>query len=1127
VCATRKQRLCDGSAIIGAIHKGILMVPGSDKPQLGLFDEEPPPLETGAGVAWPESARFPLNIGRKRRVGDEVLPDLRNSKRPLVVVGYSALDHLIDLLADIGDGDVHVRLLFGSEPFPSRRERFELTQSNVPREVEEYWLKRGISLRLSGKLIRARDMLRAGRVQARYLGTSHVRLHAKMYCGDSAITLGSSNFTDPGLKRQIEANVRFAVDKDRKRFSEASLIAENFWNQGTDYSKALADLLDQLLRVVSWQEALARACGELLEGDWARDYLQHQLMPGDLPLWPSQVQGIAQALWLMETVGSVLVADATGSGKTRMGVYLLRSVVDRIWGSGRKRKGRPVLICPPAVAQNWEREATRCAGGLGLDIQSHGSLSQAGSEIRDNAREAIRRAQILSVDEAHNFLNPNSRRTRLLLGNMSDHTVLFTATPINRSVSDLLRLADLLGADNFDEDTLKLFQRLVTRRGKFASLARDELTQLRAAIQRFTVRRTKRQLNDMVDAEPGAYRDANGRQCRYPEHQTSVYSLEESGPDRAIAVQIREQAEALTGIALIKQPIEMPEVLLREGWSEEKYLSARLLAARKLAEYLVMSALRSSRAALLEHLLGTEAALAAADLEGHAKRQATGNIIGSLEALAGSAPGSKLSVEVPAWLVESPAHHEQAVRELSIYKSIKNLALSLSPDRETTKAQHILGLLPEHDQIIAFDSKPITLAYIAQILRSKLPYKQVILATGENVAGKKRVRQSLAPGSTIKGIVALCSDAMSEGVNLQQASAVVHLDMPSVVRIAEQRVGRVDRMDSPHDKIEAWWPDDTEEFALRRDDRFIERYETVESLLGSNMPLPPELSSGADRAVVSAKALALEYERESANASWDGVQDAFAPVRALVKGADALVDVATYQHYRKVSARVVSRVGLVKSAKPWGFFCVGGTRIGAPHWVFIDPSQGQPLTQIGEIAEALRTRLGPEAESLEFDDHAASELDRMLNRLAQSERLLLPRRKQRALEEMEYVLAHYLKDRRHPLAREERLKLQQILSVFGQEYRARSVDWDDVAERWLELVRPVWYEGLRKRKRARPLTLKDIRTELLGAKRLEPSAIIREFESVEALPALDERVVSCVLGVAERSSRQATVQDGR
>ncbi|AHZ76229.1 helicase [Pseudomonas putida] len=39
---------------------------------------------------------------------------------------------------------------------------------------------------------------------------------------------------------------------------------------GKNAEDAFIDLLEQLLKFVTWQEALARACGELLESDWAK-----------------------------------------------------------------------------------------------------------------------------------------------------------------------------------------------------------------------------------------------------------------------------------------------------------------------------------------------------------------------------------------------------------------------------------------------------------------------------------------------------------------------------------------------------------------------------------------------------------------------------------------------------------------------------------------------------------------------------------------------------------------------------------------------------------------------------------------------------------------------------------------
>ena len=44
-----------------------------------------------------------------------------------------------------------------------------------------------------------------------------------------------------------------------------------------DSARQLLELLQELLRKVTWQEALARACAELLEGEWARVHLRDEL----------------------------------------------------------------------------------------------------------------------------------------------------------------------------------------------------------------------------------------------------------------------------------------------------------------------------------------------------------------------------------------------------------------------------------------------------------------------------------------------------------------------------------------------------------------------------------------------------------------------------------------------------------------------------------------------------------------------------------------------------------------------------------------------------------------------------------------------------------------------------------
>lgn len=1081
--------------------------------QISLFEPRELPGELRLeALAWPPSERFPLNTAGWN-VRDQVLVDLETSSNPLIVAGYASIDYLIDFAASLGRREGNLRLLVGTEPFPGNRPSYSAPGTSFTREVEAYWLDRGVSLRLSAKIVQTMDLIKSGRLSARYLGGRHARLHAKIYAGEGGITIGSSNFTQAGLTRQIEANVRL-TPKDKARFAEATAIAENLWQAGQPYDDELLELLGQLLRVVGWQEALARASAELLEGEWVRDYLKAQMFIGDLPLWPSQEQGIAEAMWVLENVGSVLVADATGSGKTRLGAHLIRAVVDRIWRHGRARKAPAVVVAPPAVKENWQQAAREA--GVPLDVQSHGQLSYTASHTHNSVVDAVRRAQVLAVDEAHNFLNPSSQRTRAILGNMADHAILFTATPINRSAVDLLRLADMLGADNLADSTLDAFAALLRRRKLDRTLSASEMSVLRRELQRFTVRRTKTMLNAMVDVAPEAYLDAAGKQCRYPEHRAKTYPLHERPLDRDLAKQIRAAANGLCGAALVVGDIVMPDVLKREGWTEEEYLRSRLQSASRLSSYLVMATLRSSAAALFEHVMGTADTLQRFGLAADAKRNATGNVLQKLRDISGHPPASQLSIPLPDWLVDPDAHRRACAKDMAIYESILKMAGEMSARREIAKAGLLRDLVGRHEMIVAFDSRPITLALLKKHLTVLDADTEVILATGERKSSRRAVEERLRPGAERKRLIALCSDAMSEGVNLQAAAAIVHLDLPSVVRIAEQRVGRVDRMDSPNKVIEAWWPQDAPELALRSDERFIERYETVESLLGSNLPLPKGMGSSGDRGTqpVSAEDAIREFEEEQSREPWDGLRDVFAPVRELISGDAALVPKTVYEHYRNVTTRVLSRVSLVNAHESWGLVCFTGSSIGAPRWVLVRDAPATLVSDLAEITVALRERLTPSTQDVGLSDAGMRWLDRVLTIVQDNELTLLPRRKRRALEEMGIVLRSYIASvAKTP---DSEAGLGHLLKVLEREDNRDWYDWDAIAETWLDLIRPVWYERLTTRKRLRPLLLKDIRKDLLGKRRIPLDEILKHFERLPTLPPIDERVAACILGLPER-----------
>lgn len=1061
----------------------------------------------------PDQSRMPLNLAG-RRVYSVVMKDLCHPADALVVTGYSGLEQLIQLITSRGNAPVALRLILGSEPVSSRAPRFSLKRYDFCAEMRAYWLERGISLALSGQVLRCIELIRSGHVRVRY-STGSTRLHAKLYCAAEGATLGSSNFTWPGLHTQREANVRF-TPSEKARFSEVWQVAECYWSQGEDADQAFVSLLEQLLKFVTWQEVLSRACAELLESEWASHYLHSLSEIEPVDLWPAQRQGVGQALYLLDTVGAVLVADATGSGKTRLGAHLLRAIHDRNWSSMRARKGSMLLVCPPLVGKSWVRETARC--GFNVTIVSQGMLSRL-SEKNDSALALqLSSAQTLAVDEAHNFLSQTSNRTRQLKHNLADQVVLFTATPINRTRADLLRLIDILGADNFDDEVIAVFERLSKGGKGVAEIHVKDLEALQSAIASFTLRRTKSQLNAMVERNPEAYQLANGRLCCYPKQLSSTYTLSESSADCALADEIRQLARQLKGISHFRKPLVLSDSWCRYGVTADIYLNIRLRAARSLALYHVMSSLRSSRLALYRHLEGEGAAWRRIGLSANAEMEAdedTGNMLGRLSRLEGQIPENCLGIQLPAWLSNSDAHRRACVEERAIYARIRDCLDKMSNQRELSKVDLLVGLLSRHDQVLAFDHYPLTLRYLAYLLKQRHPQlneSEVILGVGGDRRRHEQIQAMLDPAKGSMGrLVALCSDALSEGVNLQRASTLVHLDMPSVVRVAEQRVGRIDRMDSPHTQIETWWPKDAQQFALRSDETFVFRVDEVDTLLGGNLLLPEDMRAQRDDQIITSQELE-DQMREREQRSWDGIEDAFAPVRALVHGPEPLIQTGLYDQYRSETAKVMSRVSVVKAGEPWLFICLAGERARAPRWVLLTHKADRLITELREITLQLRDRLPDTVQTLEPTRAAMEQLQRFMTLLSEMEKLLLPKRKQRAIEQLCWAIALWAKDRNWLETPEHADQIKQLLNLIEGTDGKLAPDWGQLADIWLELIRPRWAQYLQSSgRKATVMRLRDLQPGL-KRKPIEAALLLKKLSGIELRRPWEQRIVACILG---------------
>lgn len=820
---------------------------------------------------------------------------------------------------------------------------------------------------------------------------------------------------------------------------------------------------------------LAVAGSLLLEGDWLNQvpHLAHRFE--SLPLWESQKQALSQALYLLDTYGDcLLVADPTGSGKTRMGAGLHLLLLLRLYHQGRDDHTRTTIITPPQVKPTWQDEF-RSLGGNEPIVISHGILSRPQENEAGTSQSALQGCRILFLDEAHNFLNKKSNRSASLLGHQADHTVLFTATPINRKTEDLFRILDLMDPDNLSDESLKTFDYWNLKRMPQSAGALDDI---RKSLSRFTIRRTKGDLNAFIARNPDGYtrtKVVDGVEtvvkCRYPASDSKTYTLHETENDIKAAQEIDGLAGRLKGLIYLRRLTATPEDL-RTLENQQRFLAARLRGAQALAAWNVRATLRSSRVALFEHLEGTVCACARFELT-HGKRRGSGNIIGTLLDKGFPLPIHRLTIPLPDWITDESLREKALHEEIEIYREIGRYAETISDSRERAKVNKLLDAVTHHERILAFDSRVISLEYLNAELYKKSPGIHTLVVTGGRLEEQRQARQMFHLDSSVRGWVGLCSDAMAEGVNLQGARCLVLLDMPSVMRLAEQRIGRIDRMNSPFESIELWWPDDHPSFALRTDQRFFRTAESVKALLGSNIEIPELLTDQAQMEVITGSTAIQIWEEASREASGSpsiaSVTDAFFELKRLYSGDQALVDHQIYQAVRALRTKTVWAT--VASHSPWALI-VSDEGVKAPRWTLWTPSD--VVIDLREIVRFLRKVLPPPGSPGE-PQLSEEHIKRVCDQIEARETRFLPHKKRRALTLLATLISSVWSPQ-DTIPKEFRTTLvawAQTMTDNGdlfastQSQQASRFNLDILAQRWIEIAEPTvrqLREGWRRRR---------------------------------------------------------------
>ena len=298
-------------------------------------------------------------------------------------------------------------------------------------------------------------------------------LHGKLYHiarenGDTAATVGSSNFTRRGLGfgaiPNIELNLEVRDENDR-----TSLIRwfDDLWNDETltrDAKQEVLAALERLGRVYApefvYYKTLFHIFEDGLAERGARDGLLHDIHLYDTAIWQSlyefQKDGATSAINRLLRHNGCIVADSVGLGKTWTALAVIKFF--------ELRNERVLVLCPKKLEDNWVRYTSWAAwrnnpfeqDRLNYTVLAHTDLSryEGRSGAIDFANFNWGSFDLIVIDESHNFRNEGRNRTdeagniirrsrynRLLEEVVKDgirtKVLMLSATPVNTNLRDL------------------------------------------------------------------------------------------------------------------------------------------------------------------------------------------------------------------------------------------------------------------------------------------------------------------------------------------------------------------------------------------------------------------------------------------------------------------------------------------------------------------------------------------------------------------------------------------------------------------------------------------------------------------------------------------------------------------
>ena len=686
------------------------------------------------------------------------------------------------------------------------------------------------------------DWLKSGKMEMRMY--TEAPIHAKVYIMRKdpdkvpdtfgSVITGSSNFSEAGLVNNLEfnvelkdyADVRFALDK-----------FEELWAKGVDIRDTYIEAVEQntwLRGDITPYQIYLKTLYEFFKEEINADKENFEtLLPDGYMRLQYQIDAVTQARQKLDAYNGVFISDVVGLGKTYICAMLANSF---------NRNAYKLFICPPVLVDYWrsvlqEFDVSRC------DVESLGKLDKIIAKGTDKYTYVF-------VDEAHRFRNSGTDSfTELHQICRGKKVVLISATPINNYTSDVenqlyLFQAKQSGTINGIKNIEGFFRGLNSKLGKFPKGSAAYMAQLREnsevirdrLIREVMVRRTRSEIQQY-------YADDLARQgLTFPKAgspEKIIYTFDEDTDDAF--------NQTISIIKDFKYARYTPLLYLKD---KKKY--ATMLAAQHnmggFMKGIMVKRLESSFYAFqktLDRFIESYTKFIAMAKTGKVYISKKVNVYDLLD----GGDEKKLMYLIEQQDImefDTKEFSSQFFRDLeSDLAQLKSLQfiwslIKTDPKLEEFRRNLTTNPIVKGKKAIVFTESTETAHYLYDSLQDIYGDRIVYYSGQSSPALKVEIEESFNPKfknrDNDKYDLLITTDVLAEGINLHRANVLVNYDLPWNPTRIMQRVGRINRVGTEHDRIYVFnfFPTAQSKKQMPLEERILEKLQAFHDTLGED-----------------------------------------------------------------------------------------------------------------------------------------------------------------------------------------------------------------------------------------------------------------------------------------------------